>query len=95
MKEYTIVYDEKNHERKYIRYEAGIPIILSKDIVIDECNKEIERLNNIINELEKYYEEELKNLNYSEDKIYAQGIHDTIIDHKYKLQELKGDGSNE
>ena len=57
--------------------------------------KEIERLNNIINELEKEFEEELKNLNYSEDKIYAQGIHDTIITHKYKLQELKGSESNE
>ena len=51
---------------------------------------EIERLNNIINELEKDFEEELKNINYNEDKIYAQGIHDTIISHKYKLQELKG-----
>ena len=57
---------------------------------LKEKDKEIERLNNIINELEKDFEEELKNLNYSEDKIYAQGIHDTIIGHKYRLQELKG-----
>ena len=62
---------------------------------IEEKDKEIERLNNIINELEKEFEEELKNLNYSEDKIYAQGIHDTIISHKYKLQELKGSESND
>lgn len=72
--------------------------------IINEKNEEIKdysnkwcelakaktKSDNIINELEKYYEEELKNLNYSEDKIYTQGIHDTIISHKYKLQELKG-----
>lgn len=62
---------------------------------IKEKDKEIERLNNIINELEKYFDKELENLGYREEKLYTQGIHDTIIDHKYKLQELKGDSSNE
>ena len=82
-------------------------IVANKEI--ERLNKELENLeklnnanyqsfieaNNIINKLEKEFEEELKNLNYSEDKIYAQGIHDTIISHKYKLQELKGCEDNE
>lgn len=49
-----------------------------------------EKLNNIINELEKEFDKELENLVYREEKLYTQGIHDTIINHKHLLQELKG-----
>lgn len=87
MKEYTIVYDEKNHERKYIRYEAGIPIILSKDIVIDECNKEIERLNNIINELDTFLYDKIEHDKSTWGQVYSKPYQIC----RDKIKELKGD----
>ena len=59
-------------------YEVGelIKHLLNK---LDENNKEIERLNNIINELEKYLIEQVEK-SYSND-------YDNVLD---KLDELKG-----
>lgn len=53
---------------------------------INEQDKEIERLNNIINELEKWAKEELEHPNWA-----SCGAR-CMLD---KLQELKGDSSNE
>lgn len=53
---------------------------------------EIERLNNIINELEKWLEDYHNNTGLGE---YETGIDDGICDTLKKLQELKGDSSNE
>ena len=57
-----------------------------KEWDIEEYKKEIERLNNIINELEKYAQDLLENGTWSK-----CGAH-KILD---KLQELKGSESNE
>ena len=53
-----------------------------------ELRKEIERLNNIINELEKYIKESCWKDDWGVESIYVK----TLLD---KLQELKGDGSND
>ena len=67
-----------------------------EDFIIEnyEQSKEIERLNNIINELEKYIEESYKYNSKCLSTIFeARAFEDNkILD---KLQELKGDGSNE
>lgn len=59
------------------------------DLYIENQNKgkEIERLNNIINELEKWLEEDLK-------EVYRDAgyRHKLILEVQDKLQELKGDG---
>ena len=57
MKEYEKVIDYKTNEAKYYKIVDGIMIVVSKDIIIEEYRKEIERLNHIINELEKYLKE--------------------------------------
>lgn len=54
---------------------------------LKEKDKEIERLNNIINELEKYLNEQIQKSWEIEEQCYE--------DIESKLQELKGDGSNE
>ena len=67
---------------------------------IGEKDKEIERLNNIINELEEWLEESIEKhtddyLDWKYDKnVYLAGSEklQNVFD---KLQELKGDGSNE
>ena len=50
-----------------------------------QANKEVERLNNIINELEKYFFEQLQ--------LYGGG--GTAKEYYDKLQELKGSNDNE
>lgn len=52
---------------------------------------EIERLNNIINELEKWLEDYHNNTGLSE---YETGIDDAICDTLKKIKALKGDSSN-
>ena len=51
---------------------------------LEEKDKEIERLNNIINELEKYLNEQIQKSWEIEEQCYE--------DIENKLQELKGDG---
>ena len=53
----------------------------------DEKDKEIERLNNIINELEKWLEERLEKLDING---YDDDVFNGIELALYKLQELKG-----
>lgn len=53
------------------------------------ANKEIERLNNVINELEKILEEERKKDRPRDD--YNYGVGNTLDYIWYKLQELKGE----
>lgn len=55
--------------------------------MFDAMYFEIERLNNIINELEKYLEDYHNNTGLGE---YETGIDDGICDTLKKLQELKG-----
>lgn len=63
-----------------------IDLILTLEL--EEKEKEIERLNNIINELEKYINEE-----YIYDELGMKIFDASKL--QDKLQELKGDGSNE
>ena len=77
-----------------------IPILVEQ---LEKANKETERLNNIINELEKYCNEEIEDY----DKAISSKILSEIGRDKYeaekmcfldmldKIKELKGDGSNE
>lgn len=67
-----------NEKLKIDNYEKAIKEILRQ-------NKEIERLNNIINELEKWLEEDLKQV-YRD----AGHRHNLILEVLDKLQELKG-----
>ena len=64
-----------------------------KELCIEEKekskDKEIERLNNIINELEKWLDEE------SENTILSTGHLTCLMMCKNKLQELKGSSNNE
>lgn len=62
---------------------------------LEEKNKEIERLNNIINELENYLEEnilKLHNITGNNFTSVGQHIYQEILD---KLKELKGEYINE
>jgi len=56
-------------------------------------DKEIDRLNNIINELEKNLEEERKKDRPRDD--YNYGVGNTLDYIWYKLQKLKGETENE
>ena len=62
-------------------------------MIIGKQQVEIERLNNISNELEKWLVEWREMLDCPD--FYEEGIIDCINDTLTKLQELKGDGSNE
>ena len=57
----------------------------------NKIDKEIERLNNIINELEKYIVIKLQEFNTPEEYYTLKQIDDI----HYRLQELKGSNSNE
>ena len=82
-----------------INYNGDIYIIKSKydyDLYEVKLNKdkEIERLNNIINELEKELEYRISYGEDEETETYRlMTLEDKII--LEKLQELKGDGSND
>ena len=74
--------------------------IKEMDKRLDEREQEIERLNNIINELEKHLEEELDRLSRETSHIYEdslgktrlvnENIYEEVQKIKDKLQELKG-----
>ena len=70
----------------HIENIKGEDYVLFKDYL--ELDKEIERLNNIINELEKYIKESCWKDSWGVDTIYVNALLN-------KLQELKGDSSNE
>ena len=79
-------------ETKYIKYDDMINLIAKIKIKQDEKDKEIERLNNIINELEEELERES---NIKEEDTGLE--HNTFIDIRNtlktvlkRLQELKG-----
>lgn len=75
---YSINYKDKNDSVYAIKF-------YSMQKQIDEKDKEIERLNNIINELENYFKEK-DNDGY--EKLYVEDI-------LYKLKELKESGDND
>ena len=62
-----------------------IPILVEQ---LEKANKETERLNNIINELEKYMNE-----NYIYDDVGMKIFDASVL--QDKLQELKGSNNNE
>ena len=77
-----------NYMKQYVenKYEhASEPMLTYKDLQL--VLEEIERLNNIINELEKWLYEEYEATIFD----YRSAIADVL----YKLRELKGDSSNE
>ena len=67
-----------------------IPFTNEQDLIKIQ-NKEIERLNNIINELEKWLEEQIK-ISQAHDNQLGVNVCNTF---KNKLNELKGDSSND
>ena len=64
-------------------------VIINYDKKLMEANAEIERLNNIINELEKWLVEWREMLDCPD--FYEEGIIDCINDTLTNLQELKGE----
>ena len=94
MYKYINDYDKEKHEMRYIVNQYGVDVIVSKDILIDDQNKEIERLNNIINELEKWLKSKIDYFDKTaKDTILHEQMAIRVI-YDY-LQELKGDSSNE
>lgn len=83
MNKYELVYDLKEHLDTYSQtYDDYIMSYGEVDMIyhyIEEKDKEIERLNNIINELEKWLIEDSKTC----DDTYCSSVLD-------KIQELKG-----
>ncbi len=77
----NISFSDEDYEAYIIRQS-----MINKD-------KEIERLNNIIKELEKWLVEWREMLDCPD--FYEEGIIDCINDTLIKLQELKGDKSND
>ena len=76
------------------------------DMTEEDYKKEIERLNNIINELNNFLDKQIEKdkelLNhkksvkpYGEEKNYYEISMNRLFEVKNKLQELKGDSSNE
>lgn len=86
-----------------IEYEDLLKNYYEKMEIIEEQDKEIERLNNIINELEKYLIEEIEdydkhiNSKFITDisKEQYEGEKVCFEDMLGRLQELKGDKSND
>ena len=76
--------------KKLIYSQEDLDLILSLEI--QEKDKEIERLNNIINELEEWLKKEIFDLNGDYDYEGVVSGYENVLN---KLQELKGDGSNE
>ena len=70
--------------------------ILTQRIIMKQ-KEEIERLNDIINELEKdikdYVSRTEENMKYV-DTLYIRAVYNNLANILNKLQELKGDGSN-
>ena len=88
LKEWLVVANKHNEELQKERdmYKGSFEE-MSKNYF--ESQNEIERLNNIINELEKYIEESYKYNSKCLSTIFeARAFEDNII--LYKLQELKG-----
>lgn len=80
--------EHEQYYRKGGTYE--LPIEIYNDLIgqIDEKDKEIERLNNIINELEKYIDD-----NYFYDDVGMKIFDVSLLEDKIK--ELKESGNNE
>ena len=77
-----------------------IETIHNKEYIINNLKEEIERLNNIINEFDKWLEVNLTNLEKEEtSNIYNEGLKQGMLSNgrliKNKLQELKGSESND
>lgn len=62
-----------------------------KEWDLEQAKKEIERLNNIINELEKYHIKSMENLKNTEDFKYVGVNHIKILyeEHKRALERIK------
>ena len=82
-------YDEVQDYTKLIKELQCDRVEALKQIV--NKNKEIERLNNIINELEKCWKDQQEKYRYYKDNRYRTFLSKNLD----KLQELKGDSSNE
>ena len=80
----------KETEIKVMNDDETRDFCIRKDYEIFKKDKEIERLNNIINELEKWLEEDLKQV--YRDAGYRHNLILKVLD---KLQELKGSDCNE
>jgi hypothetical protein len=81
--------------------EASLEEIVQKLIENDERHKEIERLNNIVNELEKWLKEEKENYNLELTKknekalsysLPIKNVYRQVLD---KIKELEDSGSDE
>lgn len=91
MKDYIEALREIKKENKDFK------ITLSRKEVLELVN-EFDRLNNIINGIEKILKECMDHYDYLYDKFEEKELLDTYYNYKYvfdKLQKLKGDSSNE
>ena len=79
---------EQEEEIKRLKEEYMI-LQNASDEVEEEKDKEMERLNNIINELEKYLQENINNI-YAYFDNTPFGVEETYKEVLSKLQELKG-----
>ena len=91
--------DIKNHVDRYFEIKRDIINVLNKYNVMwvltdtngfNNKDKEIERLNNIINELEKWLKYEINKSGFEQD-YEKKSCYEDIFE---ELQELKGDESN-
>ena len=85
----TLTLEEYEELKSMLITAIGTMEEMRRNIYIENQNKdkEIERLNNIINEFEKWLDKKEK-LTFNS---WNKGIHEV----QRKLQELKGDGNNE
>ena len=74
--------------KKLIYSKEDLDLILTLEL--EEKEIEIERLNNIINELEKYHKIQMGIASDVRDNLYCLGRYDSSYDSFQRIQELKG-----
>ena len=87
------LFDEKISHIAFMR-DGKVEILYTQKYV-DKLEQEIERLNNIVAELEKYHKIQMGVASDVRDNQYCLGRYDSSYDSFQKIQELKGDGSND
>lgn len=78
-----------DNEIKVMNNDEIRDFCIKKDLKIFELEQENEKLNNIINELEKYLQENINNI-YAYFDNAPFGVEETYKEVLSKLQELKG-----
>lgn len=83
-----------NRTLNKIDKEFGYDVANTLQLMFMAKEKEIDRLNNIINGLEKWYEQKWNKLmKFKKDKFYNVDYAKGLSDGYYKLKELKGNNN--